>query len=160
MYISKIREDGVFDGLIEVPDGTAVIPMGHSFSIPPKIPTGKHAIMSGGWKVIDGEKPIWPPEPSPEEVQKRLYEEIVNQTQKRLDDFAKTKDYDNILSACSYATSMNEKYGVEGRYCLLIREQTWDKLYQILGEVQGGTRSMPAGYMEIESELPVLIWPN
>ena len=29
----------------------------------------------------------------------------------------------------------------------------------IMGEVQAGTRPMPAGFADIEADLPVLAWP-
>ena len=40
-----------------------------------------------------------PFKPSPEEIQA----EIVAAAQQRLDDFARTRNYDGILSACTYA---------------------------------------------------------
>ena len=49
---------------------------------------------------------------------------IVNKTQKRLDDFAKTRNYDGILSACTYATSEVPKFNAEGVYCVQIRDAT------------------------------------
>lgn len=89
---------------------------------------------------------------------KNLQASITTQTQQRLDDFAKTKGYDNIISACSYATSTS-KYGLEGQYCVSAREATWDKVFSIQAEVEAGTRPMPTSYADIESELPVLVWP-
>lgn len=84
---------------------------------------------------------------------------IIAQTQYRLDAFALTRGYDNIVSACSYATSTHAKYGPEGRYCVDAREQTWDTLFAGLAEVAAGTRPMPTGYSDIEAELPALVWP-
>ena len=84
---------------------------------------------------------------------------ITEQVQERLDTFAQTRGYDNIVSACSYATSTHPRYGPEGRYCVQVREATWDKLFQIEAQVLAGTRPMPRTYAEIEPELPVLAWP-
>ena len=158
MLVSKVRGDGVFDGFVELPDGTSKIPPGHSFSLPGDIPAGHYAVMMGGWKIVNGEKPIYPTPPSKEEVETQLYKEIVNSTQKRLDDFANTRGYDGILSACTYATSTIEKFRVEGQYCVEARDATWARLYQILEEVKAGTRQVPAGYNDIEKELPILKW--
>ena len=97
-----------------------------------------------------------PPPPSPEEIQA----EIVVSTQKRLDDFARTRLYDGNLSACTYATSSVPKFKTEGQYCVHARDATWAKLYQMLAEVEAGTRPVPTGYADIEPELPVLAWPN
>jgi hypothetical protein len=88
-----------------------------------------------------------------------IQEEIVSQTQKRLDDFAATRNYDGILSVCTYATSSVPKFLAEGQYCVDIRDATWATLYTLLATVQAGTRAMPLGYSEIEPELPALTWP-
>lgn len=93
------------------------------------------------------------------QAQQALISDITEQTQERLDSFARTRGYDNIVSACSYATSSHQKYGLEGRYCVTAREATWDTLFTMLAEVQAGTRPVPTGYADIEPELPVLAWP-
>lgn len=85
--------------------------------------------------------------------------EITDQVQQRLDTFAQSRYYDNIVSACSYATSQHPQYGPEGRYCVQAREDTWDAWFAIEAEVDAGTRPMPHGYDEIEAELPPLVWP-
>ena len=97
-----------------------------------------------------------PPPPSPEQVQA----EIVTATQERLDDFARTRSYDGVLSLCTYASSPNPKFKAEGQYGVEARDATWSKLYEILAEVQAGTRPMPSGYADIEPELPPLVWPD
>ena len=98
------------------------------------------------------------------ERKRLIKQEITYRVQQRLDDFAATRNYGDertapIVSACSYASSNHPKYGVEGRYCVEIREQTWDKVYEIEAEVLAGTRPMPLSYSEIEPELPALVWP-
>ena len=85
--------------------------------------------------------------------------QIIDATQKRLDDFAQTRNYDGILSACTYATSAVPKFATEGQYCVEVRDTTWAALYDILGEVQAGTRPQPSGYADIEADLPALTWP-
>lgn len=88
-----------------------------------------------------------------------LQESIVKQTQDRLDTFAKTRNYDGILSASTYATSTIPKFQQEGQYAVVARDQTWAALYEILAEVQAGTRPAPTSYADIEPDLPVLAWP-
>lgn len=98
---------------------------------------------------------------TPEELQAVALElkgDIVAQTQQRLDDFAHTRNYDGILSACTYATSTVPKFQQEGQYCVTARDQTWAVLYQIMAEVEAGTREMPSDFAEIEPQLPVLAW--
>ena len=90
----------------------------------------------------------------------KLKSSIEQQTQQRLDNFAKSRNYDGILSCCSYVNSANVQFNEEADYCLIARDETWAVLYQILSDVENDIRSMPSGYYEIESELPVLQWPN
>lgn len=83
----------------------------------------------------------------------------------RLNAFAATRNYGDaqtspIVSACSYAASEHPRYGPEGRYCMAMREQTWDILYQIQADLLAGLRPMPASFADIEPELPVLAWPE
>jgi hypothetical protein len=160
MLVSKVRNDGVFDGFVEFPDGTTRIPPGHSFSLPPEIPEGYYALMMGGWKLIEGEKPFYPVPPSEQELFDRTYEKFNELTQLRLDDFAKTRGYSSILSACSYVNSTIEKFRIEAEYCVSSRDATWMTLYNIMEEVKDKTRPFPTNYESIELELPVLQWPN
>jgi len=96
-----------------------------------------------------------PPPPTPEQIIAR-YDAAVQQ---RLDDFAKTRNYTNIMSAATYATSTVPKFKVEGQYAVEARDATWAKCYEILAAVEGGSRPMPT-LDELLAELPVLTWPN
>jgi hypothetical protein len=84
---------------------------------------------------------------------------IVDAVQNRLNEFAKTRNYDGILSACTYATSAVPKFKAEGQYCVEARDTTWAALYNILEAVKANTRPVPTGYFDIEADLPVLTWP-
>lgn len=98
-----------------------------------------------------------------EEQQEKLNElkqSIVDATQERLDNFAKTRNYDGILSCCSYHNSTNTKFATEANYCIQARTDTWTTLYQILGEVETGVRPTPQGFSDIEPDLPPLQWTN
>lgn len=83
----------------------------------------------------------------------------VSAVQNRLDDFAKTRGYDNILSACTYATSAVPNFKAEGQYCVNMRDAYWAKCYEILGAVQQGLRTLPS-LEEVIAELPPLQWPD
>lgn len=93
-------------------------------------------------------------------VAAQIQAEIVAATQSRLDTFARTRNYDGILSLCTYATSPTQKFADEGQYGITARDATWAKLYEILAEVQAGTRPMPSSYADIEPDLPPLVWPT
>jgi hypothetical protein len=89
-----------------------------------------------------------------------LYKDVIAQTQLRLDTFAGTRNYDSMLSACTYATSTVVKFKTEGQYCVEARDSTWAKLYEILDEVQAGVRPVPESFADIEPDLPELTWPQ
>lgn len=93
-------------------------------------------------------------------AQAALISSVTQLTQQRLDAFARTRNYDGILSACTYANSTNPTFKVEGDYCVAKRDETWGALYTIMAAVQAGTHAMPSGYADIEPELPVLTWPT
>lgn len=88
-----------------------------------------------------------------------LQSSIVTATQARLDAFAATRNYDGILSACTYAASTVPKFQIEGQKAVNLRDATWGALYAILADVQSGARPMPSGFSDIEAELPALAWP-
>lgn len=90
----------------------------------------------------------------------QIRSDIIIQTQSRLDNFAQSRNYDGILSLATYATSTNAKFQTEGQYGVEARDATWAKLYEIMGEVDAGTRPMPSGFADVEPELPVLEWPE
>lgn len=90
---------------------------------------------------------------TPEEIQA----EVVNATQKRLDAWAKERNYDGILSACTYAASTNQVFAAEGQRAVQLRDETWQTLYNILGQVATQGRVV-TGYADIEGDLPVLAW--
>lgn len=115
------------------------------------------ALVNGQWVQRWTVEPLTPQEQ--QAVALRIKQEILDATQARLDNFARTRNYDNILSACTYATSTVPKFAAEGQYCVNARDSTWATLYTILAEVQAGTRPMPSGYADIEPLLPVLGWP-
>ena len=64
MIVYRFRSDMVYDCEVEMP-GPGIPPY-HTFQAPP-VQDGYYAIMNGGWQLIEGEKPTWPPV-IPEEV--------------------------------------------------------------------------------------------
>lgn len=117
-------------------------------------PVLSNGVWTQTWSVRNG---------TPEElaiVQADILSAIVEATQARLDAFARTRNYDGILSLCTYATSPTPKFAIEGQCGVEARDATWAKLYDILAEVQAGTRPMPTGFADVEPELPPLVWSS
>ena len=121
-----------------------------------KVAEGTPADIAGQWTQVWNVTQLTADEIAAQQL--ALQDAIVAQTQQRLDDFAKTRNYDGILSACTYATSTVPKFASEGQLCVEYRDATWAKLYDILGEVERGERDMPKSFSDIEEELPSLEW--
>lgn len=143
------------EGLVHVvvTGGPALNPNTHAL----QEETPEYAPDRARWEQVWSVRPL-----SDDELTQRrqqLQAQTVTATQARLDDFARTRNYDGILSAATYATSSSAQFSAEGQYAVQARDATWAALYTILADVQAGTRPMPAGYADIEAELPVLAWP-
>lgn len=99
------------------------------------------------------------PEPATLPEAPSLEDLVVGTIQLRLDNFAKTRGYDSILSACTYATSKVAKFAAEGQYCVDSRDTHWSTCYTIMGDVQTGARAVPT-LDEVIAEMPALEWPQ
>ena len=93
--------------------------------------------------------------PTPEEQ----LEAFTFAIQAHLDAFARTRNYDGIMSAATYATSTVPKFRAEGQYAVEARDATWANGYEIMGAVMSGARPMPT-LDEVIAELPALAWPG
>lgn len=86
---------------------------------------------------------------------------LMQDAQESLDHFARQKGYDNILTACSYATSTNASFAADGQYCVEKRDATWTKLFEIFAEMDSGTRESNITYTTLQQgEMPDLTWPE
>ena len=84
--------------------------------------------------------------PEPEYTEAEIVEQTkqmaLTAVQNMLDNAAKKKGYDSILSACSYAAYPNP-FQAEGQEFVAWRGAVWAKCYEILAEVEAGTRPAP-----------------
>lgn len=90
----------------------------------------------------------------------RIKDQIISAVQNRLDNFAKSKNYDNIMSATTYVSSTISKFAKDGQDAVHIRDKTWETLHMILDEIDDGIKPIPKGYIDIEELLPKLEWSN
>lgn len=81
--------------------------------------------------------------------------EYTTAVQKHLDAKAQSKNYDDIVSACSYAGAPNP-FQAEGTAFVGWRGDVWAKCYEVMGLVQAGQRTPPT-IEELIAELPVLV---
>lgn len=82
----------------------------------------------------------------------------VDAVQQHLDAVAAARGYDGILSACTYAVDTHPTFKSEGQACVNWRGAVWASCYQILAEVQAGTRTAPTE-QELIALLPAIVWP-
>ena len=99
------------------------------------------------------------PEPADAPSAEGMIASVQQAAQQRLDAFARTRAYDGILSAATYATSAVPKFAAEGQYAVQARDASWAACYQIMADVQAGLRAMPS-VEQVLSELPTLEWPQ
>jgi len=86
-----------------------------------------------------------------------LKQQFVSAVQIMLDTTARTRNYDGILSACTYATSTNQTFKAEAQACVAWRDAVWSTCYTIMADVESGSRNMPS-IQELLNELPALNW--
>ena len=79
---------------------------------------------------------------------------------KRLDDFAKTKDYDNIVSLCSYVDDPDENLDKEGRRGRFLRSQAWTSIRGYQNQVLTGELPVPRTEKELLACVPEFTWDN
>lgn len=98
---------------------------------------------------------------SAEEAQalNQIQSEYEAEIQKHLDFTAQSRGYDNMISACSYASGTHPKFSVEGQDCLAWRCAVWEAAYQIMTDVRSGARPLPT-VQQVIAELPPMAWSN
>lgn len=95
-----------------------------------------------------------PPPPTPEQI----IADMTAKVQAHMDVKARERNYDGILSLCTYATSVVPKFAAEGQAGVEWRDAVWARCYEILADVQAGTRPTPTAEQLI-AELPIFTWP-
>ncbi len=83
---------------------------------------------------------------------------LVTAVQANLDATARSRNYDGILSLCSYAASTDPKFGAEGKAGLAWRDACWAYCYKVLADVLAGRRGIPTE-AQLLAELPKFTWP-
>ena len=94
-------------------------------------------------------------------TQQVVLDDITTGTSQHLDNFARTYPmFASMSDACSFYFFSNMRDDSHVTYAISARDETWAVVNQIISEVEAGTRPMPTGFSDIESELPPLAWPT
>ena len=107
--------------------------------------------------IIDNEPvtiTLSPLPPTEQEITNRLIAVI----QTHMDKAARSRNYDGILSLCTYTTSTDPIFSAEGQAGVVWRDACWRYSYQVLADVQAQLRTIPTP-VELVAELPGMIWP-
>ena len=89
-----------------------------------------------------------------EEIQSKIKQQMTNLVQSLLDAEALKHNYDNIVSATSYAGYANQ-FQAEGIAFGVWRSAVWAKCYEIMADVLSGERQVPTEE-QLLAELPKL----
>jgi hypothetical protein len=89
--------------------------------------------------------------------EENIKKELISSVSRHLDQIAQSRNYDNILSLCTYATSTNPIFALEGQAGIQWRDEVWTYCYQVLYDCSNGLRAIPTS-SELISELPVISW--
>lgn len=112
-------------------------------------------LVGGNWTQV------WIVRDATEEEEEAAFNEIASEyedaVQRHLDATARTRGYDNILSACSYAAGTHPKFSVEGRDCIAWRSAVWEHSFQIMADVRAKLRPIPT-IEQVIAELPEIAW--
>ena len=76
----------------------------------------------------------------------------------KLDDFAKTRNYDDVKSAVTYLNSDVPQFKAEAERIAALRDQTYSLLYQYISDIKTGVKPIPKSFGEINAILPELTW--
>lgn len=89
---------------------------------------------------------------------------VLEQVKKRVSDklavFAKARDYDDIVSLASYATSTIPKFAEEGQRGVYLRDLCFASLYAFQMAMVKGEKFVPKSLVEIDENLPAMTWED
>lgn len=88
----------------------------------------------------------------------RVLDLVKKHVTSQLNVFAQSRDYDDIISLTTYATSSQEKFRTEGQRGVDLRDQVYGALYGYLGMMMAGEAYIPKSVSEVDALMPALTW--
>ena len=99
------------------------------------------------------------PDPVDAETPDQAFLRLQAVVQRRLDEWARERGYESILSLCTYATSTVPKFQIEGQRGVEVRDTCWQFGYSLLAKVEAGQATIPSED-ELLQMLPPMEWPE
>ncbi|MWK55811.1 hypothetical protein GO594_07480 [Pseudomonas otitidis] len=114
-------------------------------------------------RIVDGALIVGPaPEPPPaalEENEEQLIDRLTRAVQGYMDVVSQQRNYDSILSLCTYATSTVPRFQAEGQAGVVWRDACWQLGYDLIARVRAGEANIPTE-AELLAMLPPMQWPT
>lgn len=110
--------------------------------------------INNDWEYVDIPQPEPEPELTAEQIAQQTKQRMTQFVQSILDSEAQKHNYDNIVSATSYAGYVNQ-FQAEGIAFGVWRSAVWAKCYEIMADVLSDKRQVPTEEQLI-AELPKL----
>ena len=111
-----------------------------------------------GCLVVSPEQPL-PPEEPPPETEEQLIDRLTHAVQAYMDSVARQRNYDSMLSLCTYSTSTIPRFQAEGQAGVLWRDACWQLGHDLIDQVRAGEAPIPTE-AELLAMLPPMHWPT
>ena len=83
--------------------------------------------------------------------------ELKAAVQAHMDATVRLRNYDSIMSCCTYHVSTDPTFAAEGAAASSWRDAVWRHCYSVLNDYEAGVRPIPTAE-ELIAELPALNW--
>lgn len=93
------------------------------------------------------------------ETEEQLIDRLTGAVQAYMDSVAQQRNYDSILSLCTYATSTIPRFQAEGQAGVVWRDACWQLGYDLIAQVRAGEAHIPTE-AELLAMLPPMQWPT